>query len=311
MNSTEISVCDINNAAKDPEKLIAAAEKQYIDEVYAAADRIARDDDIKIVALAGPSGSGKTTTAHILCDRLAQLGEKTEVVSLDDFYLPPDKLPILENGTKDIESVNALNISLINKCFSEIITDGKTILPRYDFTAKKSIINDREIDVSNRGIIIAEGLHALNPLITDLVPAKNIFKAYISVNCSIGDGFGEQLLSSRQIRLVRRSLRDSIFRGASVNDTLALWHGVVEGERKYLYCFKNTADIKIKTLHIYEPSVYRNEFLKLKADVKTDSVGFEYFMRTAAAIEKFCSIDPSLVPKNSLIREFIGNGKYN
>lgn len=305
------TVLKINEAAKNPQELIKISEEQYIKEVYSAAQKIADDDRIKIVSLAGPSGSGKTTTAHILCDRLEQLGEKTIVVSLDDFYLPDDKLPVLENGKKDIESVNALNIPLINKCFNEIITSGKTMLPRFDFAKKQSVLNGRIADIGERGIIIAEGLHALNPLITDLVPRENIFKMYISINCSIEDAYGEQLLSSRQLRLVRRSLRDSIFRGTSITQTLKLWHGVVEGERKYLYCFKNSADVKIKTLHPYEPCVYRNDFLKLKNDVTPDTVGYEYFMRTVNAIEKFDSIDSKFIPKTSLIREFIGNGKYN
>ncbi len=303
------SVLEINDAAKTPQKLIEISENRYIDEVYSAAKRIADDDRIKIVSLAGPSGSGKTTTAHILCKRLEELGEKTIVVSLDDFYLSNDKLPILEDGTRDIESVNALNIPLIKKCFSEIITTGKTMLPRFDFSKKISITEDRLADIGERGIIIAEGLHALNPLITDLVSRENIFKMYISVNCSIEDAFGEQLLTSRQLRLVRRTLRDNVFRGSSVNDTLSLWNGVVEGERKYLYCFKNTADVMIKTLHPYEPCVYRDDFLKLKSQVNPKAFGYEYFLRTAAAIEKFVPLNCGFVPENSLIREFIGDKK--
>ncbi|MBR4123502.1 MAG: hypothetical protein IKY45_03575 [Clostridia bacterium] len=303
------SVLEINEAAKNPQKLIEISEKRYIDEVFSAAKKIADDDRIKIVSLAGPSGSGKTTTAHILCKRLEELGEKTIVVSLDDFYLPYDKLPILENGSRDVESVNSLNIPLIKKSFLEIISTGKTMLPRYDFANKSSILEDRPADIGERGIIIVEGLHALNPLITDLVSRENIFKMYISVNCSIEDAFGEQLLSSRQLRLVRRSLRDNIFRGSSINDTLNFWNGVVEGERKYLYCFKNTADVLIKTLHPYEPCIYRDDFLKLKEQVNPDIFGYEYFLRTAAAIEKFVPLNPRIVPDNSLIREFIGDIK--
>ena len=287
-------------------ELIIEAEANYRAEIYTVAQKIADNDDIKIVALAGPSGSGKTTTAHILCKRLEELGETTTVVSLDDFYLPQEKLPILPDGKRDYESVNTLDKELLKKCFNEIITTGRTHLPRYDFTKGDRVIKDRYVDIRNHGIIIAEGLHALNPVITDLVPRKNIFKAYISVNCSIEDNFGEQLLSSRQIRLARRALRDRVERGTDINKTLSFWNGVVEGERKYLYCFKSTADALIKTLHVYEPCVYRNEFLKLKAEVKEDTVCYDYFMRTAAALEKFAAFDGNLIPENSLIREFIG-----
>ncbi len=311
MDFTEITVTEINEASRHPESFIRASENRYKNGVFAVAQRIADNDEIKIVALAGPSGSGKTTTAHILCERLQELGETPTVVSLDDFYLPQEELPLLPDGSYDIESVNSLNISLINQCFNEIIATGKTVLPKFDFANNKSIRYGREIDISDHGIIIVEGLHALNPVITDLVPRKNIFKAYISVNCSILDRFGEQLLSSRQIRLARRVLRDRIFRGSDVVDTLKRWNGVVEGERKHLYCFKNTADVMIRTLHHYEPCIYRDAFIALKPFVTPDTECYEYFMRTAQALEKFESIDSSVLPHNSLIREFVGNGKYN
>ena len=184
------SVGEINKAVLNPMEIIIEAEANYRAEIYTAAQRIADNDAIKIVALAGPSGSGKTTTAHILCKRLEELGESTTVVSLDDFYLPLDKLPILENGKRDTESVNSLNKELLKKCFNEIITTGRSYLPRYDFSKSESIENDRLVDIRNHGIIIAEGLHALNPVITDLVPKENIFKLNIRVNCSIEENFG-------------------------------------------------------------------------------------------------------------------------
>lgn len=297
-------------ALNSPRELIARAERHYDRELSEIAKRISEDDDIKIVALAGPSASGKTTTAHILREKLRELDEETEIISLDDFYLPIDSLPLLEDGTRDIESVNALDIPLINKCFNEIIRTGKTVLPKFKFSTKERIINAREIDLSGRGIAIVEGLHALNPLITDLVPSKNIFKAYISVNRGIVNEDGSRLLSSRQIRLARRVLRDRTFRGTPVNETLSLWQGVVEGEEKYLYCFKDTADVQIKTLHIYEPCLYRNEILSLKDEISEDAPLKDYFLKTAAALERFVPIDISLVPPDSLITEFVGNGKY-
>ena len=121
---------------------------------------------------------------------------------------------------------------------------------------------------------------------------------------------GSRLLSSRQIRLARRGLRDRTFRGTPVNETLSLWQGVVEGEEKYLYCFKETADVQIKTLHIYEPCLYRNAILSLKDEIGEDAPLKDYFLKTAAALERFVPIESALVPENSLITEFMGNGKY-
>lgn len=299
-------------AAARPEELIKTSENEYIEELDELSDIISGNKNIKIVSIAGPSGSGKTTTAHILCDKLKLKGRNTTVLSLDDFYLPSEQLPLLPNGSKDIESVYSLDLELLRKCFREIIEKGKTSLPRFDFKTKTRFLNENPIDIShNNGIVIVEGLHALNPHITELVPAENIYKIYISVNCPVLKENGDTLLTSRQIRLIRRALRDRIFRNTDINTTLSLWNGVVEGERKYLYCFKETADFQLITLHPYEVCVYKRYFLQLVECVEKNAPCYDYFIGTANALKKFNSIDISLVPENSLIREFIGNGHYN
>ncbi len=292
-----------------PEEFITECNREYLDNIAGIAKRIEADDDIKIVAIAGPSGSGKTTTAHILQDCLENLDESVAVVSLDDFYLSAEKLPILPDGSADIESVNSLDIVLIKECFEQIIKCGKTSLPHYDFKTKSSIRNAKTLDIGQKGIVIVEGLHAMNPLISDLVPRKNIFKIYISVNRSVEDDNGVQLLSSRQIRLIRRVLRDDRFRGATATETLHLWNNVIDGERKYLYCFKDTADIQLVTFHPYELGVYREHFGKMRGTVNKNAPCYDYFIKTANALERFAGIKETLVPDNSLIREFIGGLK--
>ena len=178
-------------------------------------------------------------------------------------------------------------------------------MPQFDFQAKKRIQNARELDITGNSIVIVEGLHALNPVLTGIIPHKKLFKAYISVNRSIEDENGEILLTSRQIRLVRRVLRDRIFRSTSPAETLNLWKGVTAGEEKYLYCFKDRADILIKTLHIYEPCLYKSELSALKEET-AQCADNTYFMKMLESIERFYPIDRSLIPENSLIREFIG-----
>lgn len=293
-------------ASKNAQSFIKECDAEYINTITEIAKRIEKDDDLIIVAIAGPSGSGKTTTAHILRDKLESLGEVTAVVSLDDFYLPSAELPLLSDGSYDIESVNSLDIALIKQCFEEIIKNGRVSLPRYDFKTKTRIPNAIPLELGNHGIVIVEGLHAMNPIITDLVPRKNILKIYISVNRSVDDENGVQMLSSRQIRLVRRVLRDDLFRGATATETLHLWNNVIDGERKYLYCFKDTADIQLVTFHPYELGVYRERFCKMRNTVNKNTPCYEYFIDTVNSMERFVSIDSTLVPPDSLIREFIG-----
>ena len=293
-------------AAQNPCEFIKKCEGEYIDTITDIAKKIEKDNDLIIVAIAGPSGSGKTTTAHILQKKLEELGETTAVVSLDNFYLTGDKLPLLPDGAHDIESVNSLDIPLIKECFMQIIASGKAYLPEYDFKTKTRISAAQQLNIGSHGIVIVEGLHALNPLITDLVPKKNILKIYISVNRSVDDSDGVQMLSSRQIRLIRRVLRDDRFRGSTATETLYLWNNVIDGEKKYLYCFKNTADIHLATFHPYELGVYRERFCKMRSTVSKNTPCYEYFIDTANALERFTAIDNTLVPEDSLIREFIG-----
>lgn len=302
------TLSQINDAIKkDSASFIKTCESEYKNQITEIARKIADNDDIKIVAISGPSGSGKTTTAHILMRKLADFGEKTAVISLDDFYLPISKIPFLPDGSRDIESVYALDIPCIERVFKNIIKSGKAVMPRFDFQTKKSTRNAKTVDIGTRGIVIVEGLHALNPEITGLVSKNNIIKIYISVNIPIENESGEQVLSSRQIRLARRILRDERFRGAPATDTLTLWNKVVDGESKYLYCFKNTADIKLTTLHSFEPCIYKEPFCKMRQSVGTNTPCYEYFIKTANALQRFESADMKSVPDDSLIREFIGN----
>ncbi len=296
----------INEAALNPEEFVKECEKTYLKQIFDVAKHISDDDDIKIVAIAGPSASGKTTTAHILMRELEKLDEKTAVVSLDDFYKELNDLPFLSDGSRDYESINSLDLNLIEEKFKEIIESGKTKLPVYEFASHKRINDAKSLDVGKRGIVIVEGLHALNDKISGLVNKKNIYKIYISVNSSIDDEDGIEMLSSRQVRLIRRVLRDDRFRGSDVKDTLSLWNNVVEGEIKHLYPFKQTADCMISTLHPYELCVYHERFCKLRGEVTRNTPWYDYFIKTVNALELFDDIAESTVPKDSLIREFLG-----
>ncbi|MBO4694102.1 MAG: nucleoside kinase [Clostridia bacterium] len=292
---------------KNARKFVDLCEKEYREQICSLAKRIADNDDIKIVAIAGPSASGKTTTAHILMNELEKHNEKTAVISLDDFYLPLQKLPFNPDGSRDIESVNAMDIDRIEKAFRDIIDNGFALLPQFDFLTKSRQENAKEINIGSRGIAIVEGLHALNPRITGVVPQKNILKVYISVNTPIEDEDGKRVLTSREVRLIRRVLRDEKFRGAEPAETLSLWNNVIKGESRYLYCFKDTADIKLKTLHPYELCVYKDRFCKMRDSVDENTPCYDCFIRSANALERFWSLDSESVPENSLIREFIGS----
>ena len=301
----------VNARAKnDAAEFIKESEKRYQDEIYSVAEEIAADENKKIIMLAGPSGSGKTTTAHILRDYLKAMGKHTEVVSLDDFYLDEDKVPLSEEGEPDYETVYSLDIERINKCFCEAAEKGETDIPIFSFSERKRTDKTKKISIKNGGLMIVEGLHALNPLLFESLKKENLYKLYISVNRSIYDDDGNILLSSRQMRLIRRMSRDDIYRGATPQRTFDVWDDVIRGEEKHLYKFKPTADRQITTLHEYEPCIFKKRVLELLSQVSKDSQDYFYVEETIKGLSFFCSIDESAVPQESLIREFIRGGKY-
>ena len=301
----------INQMAKNnPQNLISLAEKDYDKELNKTVGEITNNANCKIVLLAGPSGSGKTTTAHIIKSKLSALGKKSEVISLDHFFLPFSKMPLQENGEPDFESVYSLDIEEIHKCFGQLLNTEKTKIPIFDFLTKKRADTKHVIDISGDGILIVEGLHAINPVLTETLDASKLLKIYISVNQSVYDDNENKILSSRQMRLIRRMSRDYIYRSTDAAGTLKLWTSVVKGEEKYLYCFKDTANIIFSTFHSYEPCVFKEVILELLEDLPSDVDNYEYIMNAKKGLEKFYSIDTALIPESSLIKEFLPGGIY-
>ncbi len=300
------TISEINNAANlDFRKFIDSCEEEYHDGIMSVAQHIRDNSHIKVVMIAGPSGSGKTTSAQLLSDYLLKLGIHAEIVSLDNFYLSRQDLPLLPSGEIDTESVNALDIKEMQRCFSDITNYSKTKMPFYDFEKGESQKEKISIDISDHGILIVEGLHALNPVVTDCLSKDNLYKIYISVNEGIYDEKGNRVLTSRKIRFIRRTLRDEKTRGADINATLKLWWQVGYGEEQYLYCFKDRADILLKTLHPYELCVYKERFLQSAKSVSRSSDNYKYVKNITEVLKRITPINPNAVPKNSLIREFL------
>lgn len=296
----------INEAAKqNPQELIEKCEQRYDNIIASVAKTICDKGERQVVMLAGPSSSGKTTTAKKICDECKKNGLHTFVLSLDDFYLNRDDIPLLPDGTRDFETVYALDLD----CFTEIanaLLRGETVkTPMFDFvtgTRKKGEYN--EITLGEKDIVIIEGLHALNPIITDKI-SGNIFKIYISVSSRIYNQKGKIILNKRNLRFVRRLVRDFKFRGSSADYTYSLWKNVTYGEDKYLFPYRNNADIKINTVHLYEPCVLKKQALELLEHEISDDYAYDV-QRLRDALKKFEDIDEEAVPKDSLLREFLG-----
>lgn len=293
-------------ALSSPEEFIRKCESRYENIINDIAERIINDEGREIVMLAGPSSAGKTTTAGKLCKKLNENGVKTYVLSLDDFYLNRADIPYLPDGTQDYETVYALDLP----CFEEKVNAllrGETVKnPVFDFTTgKRSDTQFNEITLGEKDVVIIEGLHALNPVITEKIQGK-LLKIYINVSSRIYDEKGNIILNKRNMRFIRRMVRDYKFRNSTVENTYKLWKNVTMGEDKYLFPYRHLADIKVNTIHLYETCVLKQQALEM---LENSEISEEYksdINKITKSLKKFESIDESLVPDDSLLREFLG-----
>lgn len=292
--------------AGNPENFVAKCELKYNNKIEKIAKEIAESEKTEIVMLAGPSSAGKTTTAKKLCQALADLGVKSYTVSLDDFYLNNCDSPRFPDGTPDYETVEALDIPFFEKTMKTLIETGVADLPEFDFLKGERKKEYNRLELGKTDVIIVEGLHALNPVITEHLPKERLLKIYISISSRIYDKKKNIILNKRNMRFIRRLVRDYKFRGNSVEDTFKMWISVRYGEDAYLFPFKDNADIKINTIHLYETCVLKDLAAELLMQVPKDSEFYKESQRLIRSLYKFPKINSSVVPNDSLLREFIG-----
>lgn len=304
----EKSLSYLNELAKQPQAVVERAEKEYHDRISKIADAITKSEKIKIILLAGPSGSGKTTSANLIADAIKARGEDAMVISLDNYYRDHDSpnYPKCENGEHDYECPEALSLDELTATLKTIIKNDPFTIPKYDFVLGKRT-ESFSYGPIGRGCVIIEGLHALNPRISDSLPKESILKIFVSVSTNINHN-GERIISGRKMRFVRRLVRDSIYRGATAERTLSMWEGVLAAEDIYLYPYKSTADIAFDTFHDFEPGVMKPFAIKLLSRSLAEKS--PYIATVLNALTLVEEIPETAVPENSLIREFIPGGIY-
>lgn len=283
---------------------VARAEEGYHQKLRAVADELL-SGGCRVVLLAGPSGSGKTTTAGFLASLLRTAGRHASVVSLDDFYRNPEEegYPRMPNGELDFEAVDALAVWEIHACIDAVLEGREFLLPRFDFKKGRRAPKRVSLAVPEGGYVIIEGLHALNPRLTEGIDEQKLYRLFISVSTNIADGEGKRLISGRRVRFLRRLSRDYLHRNSSAARTYELWLGVVAGEEKYLYPYRGTARTQLDTFHLYEIGVLRAFAESLLA--APDAPKNPYVDEIREGLLHFPVLDASCVPQDSLLREFI------
>lgn len=314
LNTYRRYACDINRinreAKENPEDLVLTAEKIFRNDLRMIANRIT-DIPVKrhIVLLSGPSSSGKTTCGKKLAEEFEINGCSPVLISLDDFYKGLEFVDHLPNGKPDFESVSALDTDLMKKCLADIAGTGETDIPVYDFSNSRRSDKVRHIKLENNAVVIVEGIHALNPIFEHMVPRENMSRIYVSVKQGIKDN-EDHVLDDREIRCIRRIVRDSKFRNTNAGYVLDMWKEVLDGEMKYIRPYRYMSDFTVNTIHIYEPCVLKKPALEMLSLIEKSSPLYPAASRLISSLERFEDIDETLVPKNSLIREFLGGGSY-
>ncbi len=315
LNTYRRYACDINRvnreALNDPEGFVCMTENVFRYDLGLIAEQVLNTPAKRhVILLSGPSSSGKTTSALKLSDEFGRHGVDVNHISMDDFYLGKDFVKKLPDGKPDFESVDALDIPMIKQTITDLTEKGEAIIPQYDFGCSARKTETKHISTSGDSVIIIEGIHALNPIFSEGMSKESVMKIYVSVKQGIKEN-EDYVLTNREIRFIRRLIRDRNFRNTEPEYLLILWDSIVDGEMKYIRPYRYTSDFTINSIHIYEPCVFRNIALETLKNIKCDEKYRSFINKLITSLERFQSIDSRFVPDDSLIREFIGGGCYS
>ncbi len=273
------------------------------------ADKIAENPNLKVILIAGPSSSGKTTTSKRLSVQLMACGKRPVPISMDDYFVDREKTPLDENGDYDFESVYAMNIPLFTEQMNALIKGETVELPRYNFQTGKSEMSGNVVQPTPQTIFILEGIHALNPALTENIPDANKFKIYASALTTILLD-NHNYIPTTDNRLLRRIVRDHKYRGCSARDTIARWPSVRAGEEKWIFPFQEEADVMINTAMLFEFGVLREQALPLLEEVPETAPEYSEAIRLRKFLSYLNPISIQALPPTSLLREFLGGSTF-
>lgn len=273
------------------------------------ADAIAQREGVKVVLIAGPSSSGKTTTCKRLSIQLLTNGIRPVGISLDDYFVNREETPRDENGEYDFESLYALNLPLFNQQLNALINGEEVELPRYNFVTGQSEMSGKKLRLKNNEVLVIEGIHALNPELTSLIPQHQIFRVYASALTTITMD-NHNYIPTTDNRLLRRIIRDSKYRNCPAQTTLHRWASVRAGEDKWIFPFQENADAIFNTAMLFELAVIKNQAEAALEQVPENCPEYAEASRLLSFLHYIKPISESQIPPTSLLREFLGGSTF-
>jgi uridine kinase len=292
--------------------LIKVAESFHEKKLASIADTIHeanRTKGTRLVLMSGPSSSGKTTTAKRLGIQLRVLGLTPVLVSLDDYFVDREKTPRDAAGDYDYESFEAIDHTTFNDHLRRLVAGESVGVPRYDFITGRRQWHENPLQLDERSILIVEGIHALNPRLTDSLPDDLKFRIYLSALTSIAmDNLSR--IPTTDNRLIRRMVRDSLTRGSDASATLKRWQSVRRGEEKWIFPYQENADVMFNSSLFYELPVLKSYVVPLLRSVPNTISEYGEAQRLLKLLDFFVSIPPDEIPPTSILREFIGGSSF-
>lgn len=292
-------------------EIIRLAEAHYEAQLAELSEKIYDNrEKVKMVLIAGPSSSGKTTTAKKLAVYLQSKGFKTHSISIDDYFYDLKNAPKKENGEYDFESIRRIDLDLFNRHLTKLLEGEKVLLPEFNFVLGKREYKNKYLQVKEKDILIIEGLHALNNDLTMAIDDRYKYKVYISPLTQLNIDNHNRIHTSDTRRL-RRIIRDNKSRNLMAADTLRLWEDIRAGEEEYIFPYQDLADTVINTALVYELGVLKTYAEPLLFSVSEDDPVYPEAIRLINFLRNFLPIPSDEIPRDSILREFIGGSGFN
>ena len=289
--------------------LIMISEALHEKKIAQISDMINEKKEIKAVFVAGPSSSGKTTFANRLAIQLKVNGLNPIPISLDNYFVNREDTPRDENGEYDFESIKSIDVKFFKDQMKELFEGKEVEIPIFNFLTGYREKSGSKVKMPKNGILIIEGIHGLNPILTSSLDENNIFKVYISALTQLNLD-NHNRISTSDVRRVRRIVRDSLSRGKNAEETLLMWPSIKKGEEKNIFVYQEEADVMFNSTLVYELCVLKKKALEELDKVGADSSVYDEVKRLKAFLGFFDEIDKGLVPENSILREFIGGSIF-
>lgn len=289
--------------------LIMISEALHEKKIAEIADKIFMRKETKLVLIAGPSSSGKTTFANRLAIQLKVNGLMPIPISLDDYFVDRVNTPIDENGEYDFETIGSVDTKLFNEHLNLILQGEEVEIPTFNFLKGEREWLGKMIKLPQNGVVLLEGIHGLNPILTSAINEKFKFKIYISALTQLNLD-NHNRISTVDVRRIRRIVRDNLSRGHKAEDTLKMWPKIKRGEQKNIFVYQEEADAMFNSTLVYELCVLKKYALEELDKIESDSPIYSEVKRLKSFLSFFKEIDKDLVPGNSILREFIGGSIF-